>query len=294
MHRLTRFLVALFALAAVVSPLLPMPVQAEPSKPLGKRGIYGHDSLNAPEEESSAPAEETAEETPEEAEARKKLEAKYPLSITSQTKTSQAAHEAFLAGLKNYYVSKSIFEAANEIKSKYDDKNYILKVEQKGVIQSKLMPQDILSYGPSYAHIPLRVRALGEAQKEISSAITHFSKAASLSPKSKPIKEWLRISKDTLKVFKYHVRFYQITLQNIKRGMTDDQLKLLASRWNSGNPPDMKPSDSLTTRVMLGPMASLLEKQFQAKGETKGESKKMNLDSLQNYLPTMEFKVNKL
>jgi hypothetical protein len=286
--QLTLFLSALWVTPILLSPVA---AQAVPSKPLGQRGVYGSSSLDAENPSGAAPAEEDLEErqeTPEEAELRKKLEARYPLSITSLTRNSQAAHQAFLAGLQSYHLSKSMFEAASGIKSTYDQKLYLLKVEQQGVLQSRLQPQDILQYGPDYAYVALKIRALQEAQTQISVSVSQFSKAVSLSPRSRYLKEWLRIAKDTLKVFKYHIRFYQLSLQNLRRGLDKERLEQLASRWNTGNPPEIKPGDTMRTTVYLGPSGNLLGQK--AAGKTTGKDAPA-LDTMDQFLPSVNFSV---
>lgn len=287
MKNITHLLMSL----GVIQLLMPFWPQAEaaPAKKLGDRGFYGASSLDV--EESAASSETPEEETPEEAEARKKLEAKYPLSITSQTRATQNIHQAFLVGLRSYYLAKSIFEAAQKISSSYDEKAAMLKVEQLGVIQSRLQPADVLQYGPDYAHISLKIRALQEAQQQISISISNFTKAATHLPRSKPLKEWLRISRDTLKVIKYHIRFYQLSLQHIHRGITGEQLKELASRWNSGNPPELKPTDTMMTYVDLRSMVKIRHKKTSLSSQEQGES--VNLDQMDSALPSIDFKVIK-
>jgi hypothetical protein len=253
-------------------------------------GSYINETVN----ESSSEEESAPKESPEQEAERKKIEARYPLSITGQTKNNQVAHNAFLTGVQNYYLATHLFEAANKIRSSYAKDTFILKVEQQGLIKSRILPRDILQYGPEHAHVALRIRALEEAQKAISVSIANFSKASSMAPKSKPIREWLRISKDTLKVFKYHIRFYQISLQNIKRGLSANDVKVLASRWNSGIPPKMAPTDTLSTQVLLGRLGELLEKQQELEAKRKGSDgnqEKVSLDSLDSALPSIDFKV---
>lgn len=260
-----------------------------------KGALTGANVAQDLENESSSEEETAPQESPEQEAERKKLEAKYPLSITGQTKNNQVAHDAFLTGVQHYHLATSIFEAANKIKSSYAKDSFTLKVEQQGLIKSRLQPRDVLQYGPEYAHVALRIRALEEAQKAISVAIANFSKASSMSPKSKPIREWLRISKDTLKVFKYHVRFYQVSLQNVKRGLSPNDIKVLASRWNSGIPPKMEPSDTLSTQVFLGRLGELLEKQKEREAARGGKNQeKLSFDGLENMLPSIDFKVKPL
>jgi len=253
-------------------------------------GSYINETVN----ESSSEEESAPKESPEQEAERKKIEARYPLSITGQTKNNQVAHNAFLTGVQNYHLATSIFEAANKIRSTYAKDTFILKVEQQGLIKSRILPRDILQYGPEHAHVALRIRALEEAQKAISISISNFSKASSMAPKSKPIREWLRISKDTLKVFKYHIRFYQISLQNIKRGLSANDARILASRWNSGIPPKLEPTDTLSTQVLLGRLGELLEKQQELEAKRKGSEgsqEKLSLDDLGSALPSIDFKV---
>lgn len=292
MKHVTRRLISLGVFQVLLLSLWPQAGgSAAPAKKLGERGFYGSSSLDVESEAEASDTSDVEEETPEEAEARKKLEAKYPLSITAQTRSNQGAHQAFLTGLRSYYLAKSIFEAAQKISSTYDEERFTLKVEQMGVIQSRLLPGDVLQYGPDYAYVSLKIRALQEAQKQITVSISSFNKALAQLPKSKPIKEWLRISRDTLKVFKYHIRFYQLSLQNIRRGITNDQLKDLAARWNSGNPPDLKPIDTMTTSVYLGPMGAILRKKLSSPG--KEESESLDLKQADGFLPTIDFKVIK-
>jgi len=257
------------------------------------KGALTGSNLDNLDNESSSEEEDAPKESPEQEAERKKIEARYPLSITGQTKNNQVAHDAFLTGVQSYYLATSIFEAANKIKSTYAKDTYVLKVEQQGLIKSRIQPRDILQYGPEHAHIALRIRALEEAQKAILVSIANFGKASSMSPKSKPIREWLRISKDTLKVFKYHIRFYQISLQNIKRGLSTNDAKVLASRWNSGIPPKMTPTDTLSTQVLLGRLGELLEKQkeLESKRGNSRSQEKLSLDSLEGSLPSIDFKV---
>jgi hypothetical protein len=255
------------------------------------KGALSGSYLNEATNESSSEEESVKEESPEQAAERKKIEARYPLSITAQTKANQVAHEAVLKGIQYYHLASSIFDAANKIKSTYAQDTFILKVEQQALIKSRLTPNDIVQYGPEYAHVALRMRAIEEAQKAITVSITNFAKASSMAPKSKPIREWLRVSKDTLKVFKYHTRFYQVSLQNVRRGLTALDLKLLASRWNSGIPPKLEPTDTLSTQVLLGRLGELLKKQRADAVAAGGKDEKLNFDTLEGFLPSIDFKV---
>ncbi|PKL76474.1 MAG: hypothetical protein CVV27_10115, partial [Candidatus Melainabacteria bacterium HGW-Melainabacteria-1] len=202
-----------------------LPAAAQ-STGVGKKGIYGRNSQDpegaaVPAKPGAAtPAAKPAELTEEQ----KRLKEKYPLSTTAKTAANQRAHNLMLQGIQNYHLTRTIFAAANDITGNYSDADFELEISQKGIIKARLQPADLLLYGPENAYIGLRVRALQEADQAISRAISSFSQAQSAAPSVSAIPKWLRVSRDTQKAIRYHIRFYQISLKAINLGYTEKEL----------------------------------------------------------------------
>ncbi|MBF2054768.1 MAG: hypothetical protein IGS03_15085 [Candidatus Sericytochromatia bacterium] len=213
------------------------------------------------------------------------LEEKYPISTTPQTATNQNASTYMQEGLRLYAQTRKIFEAVNEIKSTFDDANYLLEIEQKGIIQARLTPQDLMKYGPEYAYIGLRVRGLQEAEAVISKAIAQFAQARQLAPTISVIPRWQRIAEDTRKAIRFHIAYYREATKGIERGATQFELDLLTYVWEM---PKQGPQDVLTQRIYTVP--------FQAargdfnKAENKKEKDSLDILSPAQRLPDMDFK----
>lgn len=250
---------------------------------VGKRGLYGKSSVEEEGQKAAAtPAGKPAENAPPLTEEQKRLLQKYPLSVTSKTATNQKANEMMQKGILYYNQTRALFEAANKITSTYDTTDAKLEVTQQGIIQSRLQPADLLLYGPENAFIGLRVRALQEADRAIGQSIASFSQAQALAPFVSAIPKWLRVTRDTQKAIRYHIRFYQLSLKAIKMGYTDKELGYMAERWNA--PLVADPSSTLTTRVNTA-LFENTRKQVSSKGETP------DIESFLGKLPSLDFKV---
>ncbi len=247
-------------------------------KKLGKTGIYGQSSLDALEE---APAPTEAERQ-EEAEKQQRLKAKYPLSRTSYSVGNERASQFLSKGIQQYQIVRARFTAINEISSDYDVESSVLKVKQKGVISERLLPQDLIKYGPEYAHIGLRIRALQNTDKLAAQAVASFSQAQALAPGVAVIPKWIKIARDTRQALQYHARFYQVALKAVELGYDDAQIENLALRWSSG-PRNLGPNSELTTRIY----ARAFERP-----EVEGKEKnKVNLEDFKEKLPNLDFEI---
>lgn len=283
-------LIKLFSLTACTL-ILTGPAWAESvqdtAHKLGQKGLYGKDSLNTEEsvatEEVQAPTESA-----EEIQARKeRIKAKYPLSTTERTPLNQKSHTYLLRGIQLYNQTKKLFEAANEIEGKYDQTKHTLEITQKGIIQSRIQPKDLLLYGSEYVHIALRIRAMQEAEKTVSEALSNFAQAQSISPSVSVIGKWIKIGQDTRKAIRFHIRFYQISLKAVERGVTEEQLERMAMVWKM---PSLKPDDQLTTRIYTEGLDLLRELREKSQTEDKETVK---LDGFKEKLPNLEFKIEK-
>jgi hypothetical protein len=244
------------------------------AKTLGKKGIYGRSTMD-PEDESSAPAAVD----PEEQERIRKLNARYPLSVTSQTGVNQKAHEHMLKGIYSYNLTRAIFEAANKIESTFDSSTTTLKVKQTGVIKARLQPRDLIEFGPQNAYLGVRIRALRDAEREINSAISQFNQARSLAPSNAAVQKWIKVSTDTRKAIAYHIRFYTVSGKGASTGMTDQQLKDLAQLWKQP-PLALKPTDTVVTTVRT-----------RIQVDTKSD-KTLDAGKVVDLLPNLDFKVD--
>lgn len=223
---------------------------------------------------------------PVESEEQKRLREKYPLSINGQTTTNQQAHLYLLKGIQQYHLTRDIFKAANEITSTYSETEHFVKVEQKGIIQARLQPQDLLKYGPEYAHINLRVRALQDADKMISQSIANFSQAQSMAPSVSIIPRWSRIAVDTRQAIRYHIQFYKTSLKAVERGYPKEVIDAIARSWNA--PRNLKAEDTLTTRITTHMIDRVREKQQKTDGSSKETVK---LDGYTEQLPSLDFEI---
>ena len=248
------------------------------AKKLGKTGIYGSSSLDALEEPAPTEAEREEEKVKQQ-----RLKAKYPLSRTSYTAGNEKASILLLKGIQQYRIVRARFDAINEITSTYDRETALLKVQQKGIVSERLQPQDLIKYGPEYAHIGLRIRALQNTDKIAAQALSYFSQAQSLAPSVAVIPKWVKIAKDTRQALQYHSRFYQVALKAVALGYDDTQIENLALRWNSG-PKDLGPTSQLTTRVYAKPF----ERPSSGNKEV-GESPK--IDGFKDKLPNLDFEI---
>lgn len=278
---------------AICLTLTSLPVSAQ-STGVGKRGMYGKNSLQddpgaaAPGANATPNATGTpdGDKKPQElTEEQKHLLQKYPLSTTPKTPVNQRTHDLLLQGILFYRQTKALFVAANDIKSTYNETDSQLEVTQKGIIQSRLQPADLLLYGPKYAFISLRLRALQEADRTIAKSISSFVQAQSLAPYLSLIPKWVRITQDTQKAIRYHIRFYQLSLKAVNLGYTEKELKYMAQRWNAPLLDD--PLATLTTRV-----DTRLFEATRRQGD-KGKKETPSLDSFVGQLPTLDFAVKK-
>lgn len=226
--------------------------------------------------------------TPPETEEQKRLKAKYPLSINGKTLSNQKANQLMQTGIQQYYITRDMFTAANEISSTYSEADHELKVEQKGVIKARLQPQDLLNYGPQYAYIGLRIRALQDAEALVTKAIGNFSQARSLAPSVSVIPKWLKVAQDTKQAIRYHIQFYKTSVKAVQMGYDKQVIDALARVWKA--PHDIKPETSLTTRVNTH-FFELLEKQKKGKSEKKESKEKIDLDSFKDTLPNLDFEI---
>jgi len=218
----------------------------------------------------------------------KRLLEKYPLSITGKTTSNQKANDLMLKGVLLYNQTRAMFTAANDIKSTYTDADSQLEIVQKGIVTARLQPADLLLYGPKYAFISLRVRALQDADRLISQSISSFSQAQSLAPYLSLIPKWVRITQDTQKVIRYHIRFYQISLKAVNLGYTEKELKYMALRW-SGTPVLDDPNAVLTTRVNT----RLFEATRNQAATGKVTDSRPSIDNFVSQLPNLDFQVGK-
>jgi len=259
------------------------------SSGVGKRGIYGKNSVDQPAEHGSStqPAAQPSSKPPELTEEQKRLLQKYPLSTTSKTAGNQKAHNLVLQGILFYNQTRAIFVAANEISSSYSESDFELEVTQKGIIQARLQPADLLLYGPENAYISLRLRALQDADRTISRAISSFSQAQSLAPSLSVVPKWLRVARDTQKAIRYHIRFYQLSLKALNMGYTEKELERMASSWKA--PRLDNPESTLTTKVDTQFFERLRRKP--SADEDAAVVERPALDGFVNSLPDLEFKV---
>ena len=258
------------------------------SSGVGKRGIYGKSSIN-PEAETgtaAAPAAGQPAAKPQElTEEQKRLRERYPLSTTSKTASNQKAHTLLLQGILYYHQTRDIFTAANEITSTYSEGESELEIIQKGVITARLQPADLILYGPENAFIGLRMRALQDADRTISRAIVSFSQAQSLAPSLGVIPKWLKVSRDTQKAIRYHIRFYQLSLKAVTMGYTDKELEQMARRWKAPRLDD--PEATLTTRVST----QVFERLRRKLGADEVVVARPSLDGFVGSLPDLDFKI---
>ena len=261
------------------------------SSGVGKRGIYGKSSIN-PEAETgtaAAPAAGQPAAKPQElTEEQKRLRERYPLSTTSKTASNQKAHTLLLQGILYYHQTRDIFTAANEITSTYSEGESELEIIQKGVITARLQPADLILYGPENAFIGLRMRALQDADRTISRAIVSFSQAQSLAPSLGVIPKWLKVSRDTQKAIRYHIRFYQLSLKAVTMGYTDKELEQMARRWKAPRLDD--PTATLTTRVDTHVFERLRRKPTTTDNEVVVE--RPSLEGFVTQLPDLDFQVH--
>lgn len=283
---------SVYVLPLICLSLATLPAQAQ-STGVGKRGMYGKSSVEedpsapaAKKPVAAAPAAPAAEKQPPLTEEQKRLQAKYPLSITEKTPGNQKAHDLLLKGVLLYNQTKAMFAAANEIKSTYAGSDYELEITQKGIVQARLQPADLLLYGPKYAYIGLRIRALQDADRLNSQSMASFSQAQSMAPYLSLIPKWIRITQDTQKAIRYHIRFYQLSLKAVNLGYTEKELKSMALRWKAPLLDD--PNATLITRVNT----RLFESTRGASENGKGVMPP-SLDNFVSQLPTLDFQVGK-
>ena len=231
----------------------------------------------------------SASPAPVESEEQKRLREKYPLTINGQTTSNQQAHLYLLKGIQQYHLTRDIFTAANEISSEYSETEHELRVEQKGIIQARLQPQDLVKYGPEYAHINLRIRALQDAEKMISQAISNFAQAQSLAPSVSVIPRWSRIANDTRKAIRFHIQFYRTSLKAVERGYSKEVIDAIARSWKA--PRNLKPEDTLTTRIGTHLIDYAREKQAAKARDSDSKVEKAELDGYTEELPSLDFEI---
>jgi hypothetical protein len=276
-YGLNRLMLGALCFSAVVLPSFAQETNAG-AKKLGKTGIYGNSSLDALEEPAPTEAERVEEKAKQE-----RLKAKYPLSRTSASAGNEKASLLLLKGIQQYQIVRARFDAINEIKSTYDKETSLLKIQQKGIVSERLQPRDLIQYGPEYAHIGLRIRALQNTDKIAAQALSYFSQAQSLAPSVAVIPKWVKIAKDTRQALQYHSRFYQVALKAVSLGYDDTQIENLALRWNAG-PRNLGPASELTTRVYAKP--------FERNSITGTEQREApKLDSFTDKLPSLDFEI---
>ncbi len=226
---------------------------------------------------------------PVESEEQKRLREKYPLTINGQTLSNQQAHLYLLKGIQQYHLTRDIFKAANEISSDYSETDHLLKIEQKGIITARFQPQDLV-YGPEYAHISLRMRALQDADKMISQAISNFAQAQSLAPSVSVIPRWSRIAVDTRKAIRYHIQFYKTSLKAVTKGYPKEVIDAIARSWNA--PRNLKADDTLTTRITTHMIDRARAKQrSKLEGITGVSQETIELDGYTEQLPSLDFEI---
>ncbi len=275
-YGLSRLMLGALCFSTIVLPSFAQETNAG-AKKLGKKGIYGTSSLDALEEPAPTEADRAEEKAKQE-----RLKAKYPLSRTSSSAGNEKASLLLLKGIQQYQVVRARFDAINEIKSTYDDETSLLKIEQKGIVSERLQPQDLIQYGPEYAHIGLRIRALQNTDKIAAQALAYFSQAQSLAPSVAVIPKWVKIVKDTRQALQYHSRFYQVALKAVAMGYSETQIENLALRWNAG-PKNLGPTSQLTTRVYAKP--------FERKVNGKDQSDGPQIEGFVKQLPSLDFEV---
>lgn len=276
-HGLNRLMLSALCLSAVVLPSFAQENNTK-SKKLGKTGIYGSSSLDALDEPASTEAEQNEEKAKQQ-----RLKAKYPLSRTSSSASNEKASLLLLKGIQQYQIVRARFDAINEITSTYQQDSSLLKIEQKGIVSERLQPQDLIQYGPEYAHIGLRIRALQNTDKLAAQSLAYFSQAQSLAPSVAVIPRWVKIAKDTRQALQYHTRFYQVALKAVSLGYDQTQIESLALRWNAG-PQNLGPTSQLTTRVYTKPF-----ERKQLTDESAASAPK--LESFSKNLPNLDFEV---
>ncbi len=288
-----------YALPLMFSFCLSLPALAQ-STGVGKHGIYGR---NTTDPEGASTPNAAAAPTPAASakpltEEEKRLKEKYPLSTSARTAPNQRAHTALLQGIQYYKLTRAIFEAANKIENEFDDENHELTISQDGVLSVRLTPQDLLNYGPEYAYIGLRIRALQQADSTISKALSSFAQSQSLAPTLSVTPKWIRVARDTQKAIRYHIQFYKISLKAVDLGYTDKQLEQIARLWGNRLNQQLKPGDSLTTRVNTQLFEIARDKTRKRPTRSSGtpgepEAEKPDIGSFVKDLPTLDFE-NKL
>lgn len=276
-HGLSRLMLSALCLSAVVLPSFAQETNTK-TKKLGKTGIYGSSSLDSLDEPASTDGEQNEEKAKQE-----RLKAKYPLSRTSASAGNEQASLLLLKGIQQYQIVRARFDAINEITSTYQKETSLLKIQQKGIVSERLQPQDLIQYGPEYAHIGLRIRALQNTDKIAAQSLSYFAQAQSLAPSVAVIPKWVKIVKDTRQALQYHARFYQVALKAVALGYDQTQIESLALRWNAG-PQNLGPSSQLTTRVYAKP--------FERKQVTDDSAtENLSLESFTKQLPSLDFEV---
>lgn len=275
-YGLNRWVLGALCLSTVVLPTFAQEANTG-AKKLGKTGIYGSSSLDAVEEPAPTEAEREEEKVKQQ-----RLKAKYPLSRTSHSIGNEKASLLLLKGIQQYQIVRARFDAINEITSTYDKETALLKIKQKGIVSERLIPQDLIKYGPEYAHIGLRIRALQNTDKIAAQALSYFSQAQSLAPSVAVIPKWVKIAKDTRQALQYHSRFYQVALKAVAMGYDDTQIENLALRWNAG-PKHLEATSELTTRIYAKPF------ERSVKGKENADAPK--LDGFKDQLPSLDFEV---
>ncbi len=248
------------------------------AKKLGRKGIYGTSSLESIDENGEQRPEPTEAERKEAVEKQKRLKAKYPLSRTSFTAGNQRASQLLFKGIQQYREVRARFDAINEISSSYEEGK--LEVKQKGIIPERVQLQDLVKYGPTYAHIGLKIRALQSTDKLAAAALANFSQARALAPTIAVIPKWVKIAADTRKALQYHAKFYQISVKAIRQGYEKEVLERLALQWSNA-PKNMGPNAEITTRIYSAQMFE--------KSKTGDDKEAIKLDDLKDKLPNLEF-----
>lgn len=282
---------SVYALPLLFGLCLSLPALAQ-STGVGKKGIYGRNSTDptgaaVPSAAASpAPAASAKPLTEEE----KRLRAKYPLSTTARTAPNQRAHTALLQGIQYYNLTRNIFTAANKIENDFDDEEHVLKVSQDGVLTVRLQPQDILNYGPDYAYISLRIRALQQADATITKSISSFAQAQSLAPSLSVTPKWMRVARDTQKAIRYHIQFYKVSLKAIDMGYTDKELSQVARLWSNRLNGSVEPGDSLITRVNTQLFEAVRNRASKRPASEKTQKEDViEFDALVDQLPSLDF-----
>jgi len=215
------------------------------------------------------------------------IKLKYPLSTTPKTEPNQNASTHMQEGIRLYQKTRKMFEAANDIKSSFRESDHILEVEQKGIIQTRLSPEDILKYGPEHAHIGLRIRALQNAEKVIAQAIGQFAQARQMAPTLAVIPRWQRIADDTRKAIRFHIAYYHQAFKGLERGVTELELEMMAAVWAL---PKQGDNDTLTLKIYTVPF-EITRGDFKKTDEEKKE--KVDIEGPAKKLPDMDFSSDK-